>query len=63
MHVIEWRVIVGTYILGKSDVGYHELGDILISMRLLMYKQDIVDSKHYGEQSIGGRPASIARSI
>ena len=55
--------MAGTYILSKSDVGDHEFGDILISMRLLMHKQDIIDSKHHGEQSIGGRPTSIARSI
>ena len=55
--------MVETYILSKSDVGQHELADILISIRLLMHKQDIVDSKHHGEQSIGGRPTSIAGSI
>ena len=54
---------MGKYILSKCDVGDHELGDILISVRLLMHKQDIVDSKHHCEQSIGGRPTSIARSI
>ena len=55
--------MVETYILSKSDVGQHELADILISIRLLMHKQDIVDSKHDGEQSIGGRPTSVAGSI
>ena len=54
---------MGTYILGRSDVGHHELVDMLISMRLLMHKQDIIDSKHDGEQSIGGLPTSVARSI
>lgn len=49
--------------MSKPDVGDHELRDILISMRLLMHKQDIIDSKHHGEQSIGGRPTSIAISI
>ena len=62
MHMIEWRAIVGTYILGRSDVGHHELVDMLISMRPLMQKQGIIDSKHDGEQSIGGRPTSTARS-